>query len=75
MPYSPHYPKEFENRDDSDFGALNKDRVAVRKAELAALFAQVKALHADAETVQSHSWLYNKVVPLVGCGQVLHAAR
>ena len=49
----------FENRDTSEYGALSKDRMSIRKSELSAMFRHIQANHPDVETVRGGSWLYN----------------
>ena len=49
----------FENRETSEYGALSKDRMPVRKSELSVMFRHIQANHPDAETVRGGSWLYN----------------
>ncbi|MDE0399101.1 MAG: hypothetical protein OXL96_14985 [Candidatus Poribacteria bacterium] len=49
----------FENRETSDHGTLSKERIAIRKSELSAMFRYVHANHPDIETVRGGSWLYN----------------
>lgn len=49
----------FENRETSEYGALSKDRMPVRKSELSAMFRHIQANHPDVETVRGGSWLYN----------------
>ena len=49
----------FENRETSEHGALSKERMALRKSELLAMFQYIQANHPDVETVRGGSWLYN----------------
>ena len=49
----------FENRETSDFGALSKERMTLRKSELSAMFRYIQVNHPDVETVRGGSWLYN----------------
>ena len=49
----------FENRETSNHGTLSKERMAIRKSELSAMFRYVQANHPDVETVRGGSWLYN----------------
>ena len=49
----------FENRETSDLGALSKERMALRKSELLAMFQHIQANHPDVEMVRGGSWLYN----------------
>ncbi len=49
----------FENRDTSEYGALSKDRMSIRKSELSAMFRHIQANHPEVETVRGGSWLYN----------------
>ena len=49
----------FENRETSDRGTLSKERMAIRKSELSAMFRYIHANHPDVETVRGGSWLYN----------------
>ena len=49
----------FENRETSNYGTLSKERMAIRKSELSAMFQYIQANHSDVETVRGGSWLYN----------------
>lgn len=49
----------FRNFDDSGFGALSKERIAVRINELTEMFKEIKEKYPQAETVVGFSWLYN----------------
>jgi hypothetical protein len=49
----------FAPRDASGLGALSRERMPVRLAELRAMFAAIRADVPDAETVRGGSWLYN----------------
>ena len=49
----------FENRENSEHGALSKERMTLRKLELSAMFRYIQANHPDVETVRGGSWLYN----------------
>ena len=48
----------FVNADQSGAGPLSQERVAVRHAELRALFAEVAVCHPQARTVRGNSWLH-----------------
>ena len=49
----------FENRETSDHGTLSREKMTLRKSELAAMFRYIQANHPDVETVRGGSWLYN----------------
>jgi hypothetical protein len=49
----------FSNQDTSVDGPLSHHRIAVRRAELRAMFQQIKQRHSDARIVEGGSWLYN----------------
>lgn len=49
----------FENRETSEYGALSKARMTLRKSELSAMFQYIQVKHPDVETVRGGSWLYN----------------
>ena len=49
----------FENRETSNHGTLSKERMAIRKSELMAMFRYVQTNYPDVETVRGGSWLYN----------------
>jgi hypothetical protein len=49
----------FVNNDRSGQGALSKERMPVRLAELHALFADVREKYPQAATLRGGSWLYN----------------
>ncbi len=48
----------FANADRSGYGPLSQERVAVRHAELRALFADVAVRYPGARTVRGNSWLH-----------------
>ena len=49
----------FENRETSEHGVLSKERITLRKSELAAMFRHIQINHSTVETVRGGSWLYN----------------
>ena len=49
----------FENRETSEYGALSKAKMTLRKSELTEMFRYIQAEHPDVETVRGGSWLYN----------------
>lgn len=50
----------FSNQDDSGFGALSRERMSTRLAELRAMFANVAEHEPRATMVCGGSWLYNR---------------
>lgn len=50
----------FSNEDGSGLGALSRERMPVRLAELAAMFAHIAKHEPQATTVCGGSWLYNR---------------
>lgn len=50
----------FNNRDSADgVGPLARAKAAARRSELARMFAHLKRLHPEAETIAGASWLYH----------------
>ncbi len=49
----------FSNQDFTEYGALSRQRMDVRKAELKAMFKVIQQEHPGAEVVTGGSWLYN----------------
>jgi hypothetical protein len=50
----------FSNQDDSPCGALSRERMPVRRGELAEMFAYIAVHEPQATTVCGASWLYNR---------------